>query len=89
MKYVCNYEKCTGCSACMNICPKNAISMEKNLKDLGHVYPKIDEQKCIKCGLCKKTCPEINNASMHIIKKAYAAYSKDLLIHKTLRMLLI
>lgn len=34
---------------CMEICPKNAIS----IKD-GHAF--IDEEKCIKCGMCTNVC---------------------------------
>lgn len=47
-------EDCCGCSACANICPKSAINMEAD--ELGFLYPRIDETKCIKCGLCKKVC---------------------------------
>lgn len=43
---------CKGCVAhpCMEVCPKNAISMVD-----GHSY--IDQGKCIKCGKCKSVCP--------------------------------
>ena len=44
--------ECCGCSACYNICPKNAISMKENSE--GFLYPFIDEEKCVDCGLCKK-----------------------------------
>ena len=47
-------EECCGCSACKSICPKQAISMEPDV--LGFLYPKIDEKKCINCGLCEKVC---------------------------------
>ncbi|HAR87530.1 MAG TPA: coenzyme F420 hydrogenase, partial [Ruminococcaceae bacterium] len=47
-------KNCCGCSACMNVCPKNAIHMEEN--KYGFVFPKIDENLCIKCGACKKVC---------------------------------
>ncbi len=43
--------KCCGCHACMNICPKNAISMKSDEK--GFKYPVIDK-KCINCVLCEK-----------------------------------
>lgn len=33
---------CCGCGACMNICPKTAIHMEKD--EYGFVYPKIDTE---------------------------------------------
>ena len=37
-----------------NVCPKNAIHMEEN--KYGFVFPKINENLCVKCGACKKVC---------------------------------
>lgn len=51
-------QNCCGCKACYNICPKNCIEMA--LDNEGFWYPKADVDKCIHCGLCEKTCPEIN-----------------------------
>ncbi len=53
-----NKEFCTGCTACKNICPKDAIEMIRD--EEGFLYPKVNEQNCIKCGLCKKICPVLN-----------------------------
>lgn len=47
-------EKCCGCSACMNTCPVSAIHMERDGE--GFLYPIIDENKCVKCNLCKEVC---------------------------------
>lgn len=47
-------QKCTACTACKNVCPTNAISMIKG--ENGFIYPQIDKEKCISCGLCAKTC---------------------------------
>lgn len=47
-------KECCGCTACMSICPKNAITMKPDEK--GFLYPVIDDDKCIGCGLCEKTC---------------------------------
>lgn len=57
-----NKENCTGCFACYNICPKNAITLEEDKE--GFKYPKIDQEKCINCGLCEKVCPIIKNETI-------------------------
>ena len=43
---------CHGCVAhpCMEVCPKDAISMVNG-------YAFIDQEKCIKCGKCISICP--------------------------------
>ena len=46
---------CSGCSACENICPKQAIIMNEDAE--GAIYPCVDKDKCINCGLCEKVCP--------------------------------
>ncbi len=43
-------DKCTGCLACIKVCPQEAISGE--LKKV-HV---LDQEKCIKCGACFEVC---------------------------------
>ena len=45
-------KNCSGCGACFNICPKQAIEMKED--EYGFIYPCINKDKCIKCGLCKK-----------------------------------
>lgn len=47
-------EDCCGCSACRSVCPKQAITMEPDA--LGFLYPKVDLNKCVDCGLCEKVC---------------------------------
>ena len=54
---LCDSLTCTGCSACMNICPTSAISMQSDSE--GFYRPKIDDKKCIKCLKCENTCPII------------------------------
>lgn len=49
---------CTGCSACYNVCPHQAIQMTADKK--GFLYPQIDAAKCTDCGLCEKVCPSLN-----------------------------
>lgn len=72
---ICEYEKCTGCFACRNICPHNAIDVVKT--QYGECIPKIDDDKCIDCGLCKKICPSNQEISLIKPETAYAAWSKN------------
>ncbi len=46
---------CTGCTACMNSCPKNAITMQ--FDGSGHTYPAVDATTCNNCHLCESVCP--------------------------------
>jgi ferredoxin len=43
-------EKCTGCEACVDSCPSEAIKME-NEKSI------IDADNCVDCGVCVDECP--------------------------------
>ena len=46
--------ECTGCTACMNICPRQAVSMLRNQE--GFWEPYVDKGKCTECGLCERIC---------------------------------
>ncbi len=45
---------CCGCTACKMICPTEAIKMIADYE--GFLYPEIDQELCIDCGLCLETC---------------------------------
>ena len=55
METICNNNNCTGCSACINICPKQALSLKQD--ENGFFKPYLDKDKCIDCNLCKNICP--------------------------------
>lgn len=79
-------EKCTGCYACYNACPKDCLSMERDKE--GFVYPVIDEGKCIECNLCNKACPVLNKVSVETNSDKpdiYAAWSlnEDIRLNST------
>ena len=57
MSDLCSMEKCFGCGACAQVCPKKCIAMQDNK---GFLVPHIDKASCISCGLCKKVCPVLN-----------------------------
>ena len=53
MIHITKKSSCCGCTACFNICPKNAISMQPD--EEGFLYPVVDQEKCVDCGLCEKS----------------------------------
>lgn len=55
------YEKssnCSGCGACLQICPKSAISMKADA--IGFLFPEINGELCINCNACRRVCPYQN-----------------------------
>lgn len=46
-----NEEKCTGCTACVKVCPTEAIRVSRS-------KAVIYDQRCIDCGRCVATCPQ-------------------------------
>lgn len=56
---VCEENMCTGCKACIDKCPKDAIHIVDSLKAYNAV---IDTDLCIDCGTCHKVC-QINENS--------------------------
>ena len=60
MIHITDKKNCCGCSACVQRCPKQCIRLEEDAE--GFLYPKVDEEACIKCGLCEKVCPILNQA---------------------------
>ena len=71
-------KQCSGCGACVNACPVNAISLKPDKS--GFNYPVIDSKKCIKCGLCKIICPFKENppANNHLKEPIiFAAKNKN------------
>lgn len=53
---------CTGCGACVNICPENAISYKENIEEDGSLIAQINQEKCVDCGLCRSVCPQLNTS---------------------------
>ena len=80
MQEICPREKCTGCAACYNVCPKNCIQMKEN--EYGEVQPFIAEKECIDCGSCRRVCPNVDEKYISLLNPkaevCYAAARKEL-----------
>lgn len=53
---------CFGCAACEAACPHSAISMVAD--EEGFLYPSINADLCVDCGLCKEICPVGDSAGI-------------------------
>lgn len=71
-----NPEQCSGCGACANICPKQAISMKRSWN--GFVYPHINSDICVQCGLCTEVCDFKTFHPTGIDPDCYAVRHKDM-----------
>ena len=68
-------DTCCGCNGCVQVCPKECIHLKNDLE--GFWYPVVDTEKCIRCGLCDKVCPELSVLEPSYPIKSFAAIHKD------------
>lgn len=66
-----NKQDCCGCSACVQRCPKQCISLHED--EEGFLYPEVDLDVCIDCGLCEKVCPVLHQAEERVPLEVFAA----------------
>lgn len=67
---------CTGCGACVNVCPKHCLRLEPDKE--GFYMPSFHDG-CIECGMCEKVCHIINAESKREIsnKSVFVYKSSD------------
>ena len=75
MMEICSKNKCTGCFACVNICPVKCISMHED--EYGELHPIIDESKCRHCNACIKSCSNNNELDFRYPATCYASWITD------------
>ena len=69
---------CCGCAQCASVCPEQAIRMNPN--EQGFLFPEIDDQKCVHCGLCVEQCAfnkRVTSLKPSNQIEAYAVKHKD------------
>lgn len=79
-------QECTGCLACFNVCPANAIELFTD--EEGFVRPTINPKNCIGCMLCSKACyPLQHNHEIRIDpsmkQEVLAGWSKNKHVRRT------
>lgn len=62
--------KCTGCTACVTVCPRQCIVMRRDRE--GFDYPVANPDLCIGCGRCDDVCPVLNLRGKSEPLSAYA-----------------
>ena len=78
---LCESSVCTGCLACVNSCPKMALSISKD--DEGFYVPSLLVEKCIECGTCERSCPILNVIEKKRVKQyGYAIWSRNKILRK-------
>lgn len=70
-----NKEHCCGCRSCEYACGKNAIKMEKDNE--GFIYPVVDEELCVYCGICNQVCPYETTTKKKTPKEVLATQNKN------------
>lgn len=59
-KLTIDYERCKGCSMCVNVCPKKILVINKERLNDKSYNPVdiIDREACISCAMCATMCPD-------------------------------
>ena len=68
-------EECSGCGACADVCPREAITLEFDSK--GILYPTLDPNKCVGCEICTTVCICEKTNNYPEAKEAYIAICNE------------
>ena len=66
---------CSGCGACVSVCPKHCILMKEDHE--GFLYPQINHSACISCRRCELVCPVLNKPAVLTGTTSYAVISNN------------
>lgn len=78
-------EQCCGCAACVDRCPVHAIDMTIDLN--GTRRPSVNQTKCVDCGLCVKTCPQLSpmndDTGKAFLKQSFVGFYNNIVAHNS------
>lgn len=74
MESVCELNKCAGCMACIDICPKDTITIKDSLTAYNAF---IDEEHCIHCNACHRVCQVNHPAELRAPIHWYQGWAED------------
>lgn len=79
---LCDIDSCTQCHACEQVCPKGCIQFVEG--EGGFRLPKINQEDCIECGACMRSCHQLNEPSRERLQMpmSYASWSEDISIRR-------
>lgn len=66
---------CSGCGACVAICPKKCISLEEDAQ--GFLCVSERGASCVDCGLCERVCPFITDLPRHTVARSGYYFSDE------------
>ena len=72
---ICDDKSCTGCMACVGICPVDAIGISSDKR--GFYRPVIQENTCIHCNRCRRICPSLNPSHGNQVVWTVACWQPD------------
>lgn len=75
MVNISNKKDCCGCSACVQKCPKQCISL--HVDNEGFLYPQVVAETCVNCGICESVCPFHNPFETRMPLQVLAAINTD------------
>jgi 2-oxoglutarate ferredoxin oxidoreductase subunit delta len=78
-KTIIDIQKCKGCELCITACNEGAISLSRDINNLGYRYAVVVDDLCTGCVNCALICPDgvIKVYRTSVKKKTLVAEIKD------------
>ena len=51
-------ERCKGCGLCIEVCPKNSITISSKTNKMGYFFAEPCGDGCTGCAICALICPD-------------------------------